>query len=625
MSRSQSEATATGALSSHSLRRRFEAEYLRPYRGKILLGLLGLVVQSIFLLPIPLLQGWVVDCLVEYFRAADNATRSVHQAVNSPERSSVVWAIGFALAATIGLHSVRAIMAWKIAAMMGRISQEVVVALRGALHRKLMRLPMAYFDSQQTGRLMARVTSDVGSILMFIRSGILQLLNDLILSGAIAVTLGYLQWRLALVALVTVPLYAFNQLMFFGTVRRLSDEIRAQVAALYALLSERVSAVRAVRSFAKEDAELVELDERIDHHRELSWANTRAAAALGALATLISGLGTVFVIAYGVVLVGRGRLTVGELLAIYALVGQLYQPIVRLTQFQATALATQISVERLYEIFDEPEPVRDREHAAAMIHPRGVLEYRSVSFAYSPEAPKVLDGVALRIESGMRLGVFGESGAGKSTLLSLAPRLYDVPEGIDSGGKAWGAVCFDGQDVRNLKLADLRRTVALVPQQALLFEGTIRSNLLYTSPQATERQMHEALSIADLAETVALLPSGLDTLVGERGYSLSGGQRQRLALARALLAAPTVLLLDDCTSALDAETEARIQLALEHHLRDCTFMIVSHKVASVRRADLIVVLDSGRVIERGTHAELLGLGGYYAAAYRQQTSAFVPS
>jgi ABC-type multidrug transport system fused ATPase/permease subunit len=298
---------------------------------------------------------------------------------------------------------------------------------------------------------------------------------------------------------------------------------------------------------------------------------------------------------------------------------------VRLTQFQATALATQISVERLYEIFDEPEPVGDREHAVAIIHPRGVLEYRAVSFAYSPEAPKVLDCVTLRIESGMRLGVFGKSGAGKSTLLALAPRLYDVPDGIDSGGKAWGAVCFDGQDVRNLKLADLRRAVALVPQQALLFEGTIRKNLLYASPQATERQMHEALLIADLAETIALLPSGMETLVGERGYSLSGGQRQRLALARALLAAPAVLLLDDCTSALDAETEARIQLALEHHLPDCTFMIVSHKVASVCRADLIVVLDSGRVIERGTHAELLGLGGYYATAYRQQTSALVPS
>ena len=201
-----------------------------------------------------------------------------------------------------------------------------------------------------------------------------------------------------------------------------------QVAALYALLSERVSAVRVVRSFAKEEDELAELDERIDRHRALSWENTRAAAALGAFAALISGLGTVFVIAYGIVLVGRGLMTVGELLAIYALVGQLYQPIVRLTQFQATALATQVSVERLYEIFDEPEPVRDRPDAAAIVRPRGVIEYRGVSFAYSPEGSRVLQGINLRIEPGMRLGVLGPSGAGKSTLLALVPRLYDVPE-----------------------------------------------------------------------------------------------------------------------------------------------------------------------------------------------------
>jgi ABC-type bacteriocin/lantibiotic exporter with double-glycine peptidase domain len=257
---------------------------------------------------------------------------------------------------------------------------------------------------------MARVTSDVGSILMFIRSGILQLLNDLITSMAIAVLLSWLQWRLALVALVTVPLYALNQGAFFRTLRRLSDEIRAQVAALYALLSERISAVRVVRSFAKEDDELVELDSRIDRHRALSWENTRAAAALGALATLISGLGTVFVIAYGIALVGRSLMTVGELLAIYALVGQLYQPIVRLTQFQATAAATQVSVERLYEIFDEPEPVRDRPEATAIVRPRGAIEYRGVSFAYPPDGAMVLHDIELRIESGCASASWGPAG-----------------------------------------------------------------------------------------------------------------------------------------------------------------------------------------------------------------------
>jgi len=455
---------------------------------------------------------------------------------------------------------------------------------------------------------------------MFIRSGIVQLQSDLILSVAIAGLLFWLEWRLALVALVAVPLYAFNQRVFFPTLRRLSDEIRAQVAALYALLSERVSAVRVVRSFAREDDELRELDERIDHHRAVSWANTRAASLLGALATMISGLGTVFVIAYGVVLVGRNLLTVGELLAIYNLVGQLYMPIVRLTQFQASALATQISVERLYEIFDEPEPVCDRPGAFAIVQPRGLVEYRHVSFAYRPEGPKVLDAVSLRIEPGMRLGILGKSGAGKSTLLALAPRLYDVPEGRDESRSSWGQVCFDGNDVRDLKLADLRRAVALVPQQALLFEGTIRSNLLYANPDATEAQMREALAIADLTTTVESLPLGMNTPVGERGYSLSGGQRQRLALARAIVAQPSVLLLDDCTSSLDAETESRIQRSLDQHLPARSCVIVSHKIASVSRADLIVVLESGRVIEQGTHAQLATGCGYYATTYQHQTS-----
>jgi ABC-type multidrug transport system fused ATPase/permease subunit len=611
-----------------SLLRRFESDFLRPYRSAILLGLLGLLVQSVLLLPIPLLQGWVVDKLVAYCRSGTIGIASpaafpaavTEGGAQATAKSAVAWAIVLCLGGTLVLHLLRATLAFKIAAMMGRVSQEVVVALRGALQCKLMRLPMAYFDSQQTGRLMARVTSDVGSILMFIRSGILQLQSDLILSLAIAGLLFWLEWRLALVALVAVPLYALNQRAFFATLRRLSDEIRAQIAALYALLSERVSAVRVVRSFAKEDDEVRELDERIDHHRALSWANTRAASLLGALATMISGLGTVFVIAYGIILVGHNLLTVGELLAIYNLVGQLYMPIVRLTQFQASALATQISVERLYEIFDEPEPVRDRPGAFAIVRPRGLLEYRHVSFAYSPDGQKVLDGVSLRMEPGMRLGILGQSGVGKSTLLALAPRLYDLPEWCNESGFSWGRVCFDGCDVRDLRLADLRRTVALVPQQALLFEGTIRSNLLYANPNASDAQMHEALTVADLATTVASFPAGLDTPVGERGYSLSGGQRQRLALARAIVGQTSVLLLDDCTSALDAETESRIQESIDQYLPGRTCVIVSHKIASVSRADLIVVLESGRVVEKGTHAELVKGRGHYATTYERQTS-----
>ena len=231
----------------------------------------------------------------------------------------------------------------------------------------------------------------------------------------------------------------------------------------------------------------------------------------------------------------------------------------------------------------------------------------------------VLQDVSLKIETGMRVGLLGPSGAGKTSLLSLAMRLYDLPAGTDAGGGSSGSVRLDGVDVSNLRLADVRRAVALVPQQAMLFDGTIRSNLIYAQPQATPARIRLALEIADLASLVDSLPHGLETPVNERGFSLSGGQRQRLALARAILSEPSVLLLDDCTSALDAETEARIQQALDRHLPGRTCLIVSHKVSSVRRCDWIVILEHGRIIEQGTPHDLLGLHSRYATMYSQQT------
>jgi ABC-type multidrug transport system fused ATPase/permease subunit len=566
---------------------RLESGFLHPYRLVVALSLVGLLAQSLLVLPIPLLQGWVLDRLVAHARGAATS-------------ESASWAIAAGLALTAACHLIRMVVSWKVTVSVSRMSQEVVVALRDALNRKLLRLPMNYFDGRQTGRLMARVTSDVGTILAFLNVGSLQLANDLVLAVGIAAVLTWIHWPLAIAALIIVPLYALNHRAFARQIQTITDEIRSQVSSIYALLSERVSAVRVVRSFAKEGAELAAFDEQIDRHRGLSLANIRASALLVALATLISGAGTVLVLTLGAVLVGQGRLSVGELMAFYALIGQLYNPIVRLTQFQATVAGVRISAERLFEVLDEPETIHDRPDALPVGRSRGGLALRNVRFSYSLGTPAVLDGIDLEIEPGTTLGILGASGSGKSTLLALIPRLYDLPEGA-------GSVLLDGRDVRDLRLAELRRAVALVPQQAILFSGTIRDNLLYAAPDATEAQIRHALEAADFANTVDALPLGLETSVGERGQSLSGGQRQRLALARALIADPAVLLLDDCTSALDSETEARVREALKVHSPGRTCLIVSHKIASLRWADQIIVLDGGKIVAQGTYPELLGV------------------
>jgi ABC-type multidrug transport system fused ATPase/permease subunit len=589
--------------------RRIEREFLRHRRLTLGLALAGLLAQSLLALPVPLLQGWVVDRLVPLFRAGAGA-------VAAADRAALGRAVALAVAGMVACHAGRMALGWKVSALMSRVTLEVVRELTDALHRKLQRLEMSYFDRQQTGQIMARLTADVGSLLLFLNGGALQVVSDLVLAAGIAGLMLWLRWELGLAALLAVPLFALNHRCYSDRIHGFARGARAQVEALYALLSERVSAVRVVRSFGKEDEEVKEFDRRLDAQRDVGWAGMQVAARQGAAATLINGLGTVAVVAVGALLVHRGRMTVGDLLAFYAFVTQLYQPIVRLTGFQAMMAATAVAVDRIVEVLEEPEPPHAGAGGGGAARPRGGLAFRGVSFTYPTGARPVLDGVDLDVAPGTTLGVLGASGSGKSTLLALAPRIYDLADGE-------GAVLLDGRDVRGLSRAALRRAVALVPQQAMLFEGTIRSNLTYAIPDASPEAVRRALESADLAELVDTLPLGLDTPVGERGQTLSGGQRQRVALARALVADPAVLLLDDCTSALDAETEARIQAALRTHQPGQTVVVVSHKVSSVRDADRIAVLDGGKVAELGTHDDLIRRGGLYARAYRQQTEALV--
>lgn len=536
------------------------------------LALFGMLTQSLLLLPVPLVQGWILDRLL----AAD--------------RSGLVVQILVALGVMLGCHLFRGGIGYLVGATMTRVSLEVVRDLTDAMHRKLQRLPVAYFDREPTGRVMARITSDVGSLLVFLSSGSVQLAGDLVLAVGIAAVLVWLSWPLAVVTLAVLPLAALNQRTFAARARELSAVARGRLDAVYRLLSEKVSAVRVVRAFAQESREVAAFADRADAHRAAGLAEVRAAARQSAVAVALTGLGTVAVLVGGALLVRDGGLSAGHVIAFAALVGLLYSPLVRLTQFQGVLAGTRVAIDRMMAVLDEPEERPARGSGRPLLGPRGGLAVRDLSFRYRPDGPWVLRGVSLAVPAGTTVGIVGASGSGKSTLLAVLARLYD-PDG--------GSVRLDGTDLRDLRAGDLRRAVALVPQQAVLFEGTIRSNLLYAAPAAAEAAVRAVLAVVELTDLIDTLPRGLETPVGERGVALSGGQRQRLALARALLAEPALLLLDECTSALDAETEARVWANLDAFAPGQTRVLVSNRTPAMRAADRVLILEHGRIVGPG--------------------------
>jgi len=581
------------AVPSHPLRR-LNAEFLRPYHRTLAFALAGMLLQTLLALPLPIVQGRVLDRLVAGGAAAGDLTGLLQTAV----------------VVTFGCLVCRAFVAWRVGVVMTRVSLEVVRELTDALHRKLQRLPLSYLDRHQSGGLMARLTSDVGTLMIFLNTGTLQLVTDLALAAGIAGVLAWLNWPLALIALAAVPLAAAGQVGFAGLQRRRSLAARGTFTDLYALLAERVPAIRVIRAFGQEPAEADRLAARLNAHAETSRSWLRAAAWQAAVAALIGGVGIAAVVVVGAALVAAGRLTAGELLSFYALTALFYAPIVRLAQFQAGAAATRVAMERIVELLDEPTPP-EGDGRAARPAVRGSVGVRQLTFGYRPNDPPVLRDVSFRVRPGGSVGIVGPSGSGKSTLLSVIANLYPP---------ARGAVEIDGADPADWRPEEFRRGVVLVPQRPTLFEGTIRSNLTYAAPGASDFRLWQLLEAVDLGNVVRARPGGLDAVLGPGGVGLSGGQRQRLALARALLVAPAVLLLDDCTSALDTETEARVRANVAALLPGTTRVIVSHKPAAVRGCDEILVLVSGGVVARGSYDELLARDESFAALVRSTRS-----
>jgi ATP-binding cassette, subfamily B, multidrug efflux pump len=513
--------------------------------------------------------------------------------------------------ALVGVAAVRGIVSFTQEYWSEKASQSAAYEMRNALFDKLQGLSFSYHDRAQTGQLMTRITSDVEQVHGFISMGLLQLLNAVLMMIGSLVALFSINWRLTLLVMLTIPALAVVLINFMRTIRPLFGLVQAKVGALNTVLQENLAGVRVVQAFAREPYEAARYTTLND---ELLDANIRAINGISSnfpLIFLIANLGTLTVAWYGGHQVIGGTLSLGDLVAFTTYLTLLLMPIMAIGMIMAQISRAIVSAERIFEVLDVQSEVLDRPGAFALPPINGEITFADVSFRYAGSEGQVLDHVSFTARPGQTIAIMGQTGSGKSTIINLIPRFYDV-----TGGQ----VLLDGYDVRDLLLESLRAQIGIVLQDTTLFSGPVRENIAYGRPDASDAAIEAAARAAQAHDFIMSFPDGYATVVGERGIGLSGGQRQRIAIARALLHDPRILILDDSTSAVDAETEYQIQRALAHLMHGRTSFVIAQRISTVRTADLILLLDDGRIVAQGTHDDLLRESALYGEIIDSQFS-----
>jgi ATP-binding cassette subfamily B protein len=555
--------------------------YLRPYGGISAGAFISLLAVSLTNLASP----WFLQ------RAIDLGIQ--------PGNLRMVWlsAIGLVVLAAIRGAFNFLQSYWSEAA-----SQGVAYDLRDALYAKLQRLSFSYHDQAQTGQLMTRVTSDVETVRQFVGVGVLQFLSALVMLAGSAIILLWVNWQLALAALAVIPFIFLVLANFIRQVFPRFGQAQQKLGALNTVLQEDLAGVRVVKAFAAEPREKARYERANGELLAVSLGLMRVFAANFPLVFFFANLGTLIVYWFGGREVIQGDMTVGTLVAFNTYLTLLLMPIFILGGLAATLSRASVSAERVFEVLDAPVDVADRPGALELGAIVGRVEFQDVAFRYPGAGEALLKGISFVAEPGQTVAILGRTGSGKSTVINLIPRFYDVTA---------GRVLVDGHDVREVTQDSLRRQIGSVRQDAALFSGSIRDNIAYGRPDASQADIEAAARDAQAHDFIAALPEGYDTVIGERGVGLSGGQKQRLAIARALLVDPRILLFDDATSAVDAETEAQIQAALVSLRAQRTAFVIAQRVSTVRSADLILLLEAGRVVAQGTHEELLAASELY--------------
>ncbi|MHB9133287.1 MAG: ABC transporter ATP-binding protein [Armatimonadota bacterium] len=486
--------------------------------------------------------------------------------------------------------------------------QRMLHNLRTRLYGHYQQLSLTYYDNRQTGDLMSRMTGDVEQIEHIMVHGL-----DVLIMGLFSMALAFYYMyqyhpQLALLVLIPVPVLAISIFFFSRVVRTIYRAIRDRVGDLNAKLQDNISGIRVIKAFCREETELEHVTDDSVNVLSMNVKGIRMWSSFGPAMGFLSNIGYVIVLGVGATLVARGQLEVGELIACTMFAGNFYSPVSQLFQFFDSIQRSLAAGERILEVLETAPDIRDPELPKELSQIHGEVEFRDVSFCYAT-GEEVLHNVNVLAKPGERIALVGRSGAGKTSFINLIPRFYDALE---------GSILVDGVDVRELRQTDLRRHIALVLQETFLFNGTVRENLLYGKPGATDDELIAAAQVANAHEFIERLQKGYDTEIGERGVKLSGGQKQRLAIARAVLANPRILILDEATSLVDSESEFLIHQALERLMEGRTTFIIAHRLSTIKHADTILVLEDGSIVERGSHQQLTHAGGLYAQMYRQQ-------